>query len=123
MALVDHLMEKTEETSPEETVAAVLGEEELPDEPLHGVCVKRPHGQPKKTLPMDYSKATERLRVKLERYYCLAWDTTQDDAATDLALLCKNCYAKYEIEGYDDPVQDIALLHFLYHNQHKPGVS
>ena len=40
-----------------------------------------------------------------------------------LHLLCKNCYAKYEIEGYDDPVQDVALLHFLYHNQHKPGIS
>ena len=47
-------MEKTEETSPEETVAAVLGEEKLPDEPLHGVCVKRPRGQLKKMLPKDY---------------------------------------------------------------------
>ena len=98
------MTEEAEGVAPEETVATALGEEELPDEPLHGVRIKRPRGRPKKTLPTDYRKATERFRVRPERYYCLACDTAQDDAAKDLPLLCKHCYAKYELEGHDDPV-------------------
>ena len=41
----------------------------------------------------------------------------------DVPLLFKTCFAKRIVEGYDDPEQDVALLHFLYHNHHLPGIS
>ena len=71
---------------------------------------------------MDYCKATERFRVAPERFYCLACNTEEEYASTDLLLLCKRCFAKHTIESYDDPVQDVALLHFVYHNHHLPGI-
>ena len=40
MVSVDHLTAEAEEDAPEETVATVLGEEEAPNEPLHGVRIK-----------------------------------------------------------------------------------
>ena len=58
-----------------------------------------------------------------ECYYCLACFAEKEDAPTDVPLLCKRCFSKHAIKGYDDPVQDVALLHFLYHNCHLPGIS
>ena len=54
MTLVDHLTKEAEEAALEETVATAMGEEEPPDEALHGVRIKWPYGLPKKMLPTDY---------------------------------------------------------------------
>ena len=101
----------------------MIQDEEPSDEHLHGVRVKRPRGRPKKRLPIDFRKATERFRVAPDKYCCIACDTDKVDAAPEVPLMCKACFAKYQIEGYEDPTQDVALLHFLYHNHHLPGIT
>ena len=77
---VDHLTPMEMEGIPWEAARIVLGRNEQPDEPLHGVRIKQPCGRPKKLLPTDHGKAMERLQVVPERCYCLACDTTRNDA-------------------------------------------
>ena len=81
----------------------VVEDEEPADEHLQGVRIKRPRGRPKKRLPIDFRKATERFHVAPDKYCCVTCDTNKVDAAPEVPLMCKACFAKHLIEGYEDP--------------------
>jgi hypothetical protein len=40
-----------------------------------------------------------------------------------LPYFCRDCYNSLQKRGYQDPTEDLALLHYLYTGQHKPGTT
>ena len=38
-------------------------------------------------------------------------------------MYCSSCYKWLLIEGYQDPIEDLALVYFLWHGRHLQGVG
>ena len=81
----------------------VTEDQELADKHLHGVRIKRPRG-PRKRLPIDFRKATERFHVAQDKYCCITCDTNKVNATSEVPLMCKACFVKHLIKIYEDPM-------------------
>ena len=55
-------------------------------------------------------------------FKCLACDSQAKLPAEELPVYCQDCYPALILEGYLDPTEDVALVHYLWHGAHLPGI-
>ena len=45
------------------------------------------------------------------------------EKTSPLPIFCSDCYNLLSLQGFTDPAEDLPLLYYLFHGNHRPGID
>ena len=54
---------------------------------------------------------------------CLYCNKHTPHPSADLPVYCEECFHRLRLEGYSDPLADVALVHWIYWGMHLEGLT